>query len=149
MKTLSIGDVVNVNNAVKPIYKGERRVLTPIRESFRGQICGAKYLTLGIYNKGSLRSSFDGYEHEPLYLSVDEKIFVYLVRNGFINKEHYVLPGDLELFERCHVRHRVVNFVCNQSFIWDKHNRNMMREEAAMQPRDGKGRFIKIGKNNV
>lgn len=167
---LNIGDVVNIKASVIPTYEDRHetitnligqethgklikseRVLKPYKRNFKGQITGGKYLRLGVYNPGYYERSYFGEEDnsEQPSLSVDRTVFVYLVRDGFLNKEHYVLPDDLELLERNTVDFKVPMSNQGQQEYYTPEYKEILRDAARDQPRDSKGRFKKYEPGNL
>lgn len=92
MKSLDIGDRVEVFAQVQAGYRGNRRKLFRDRvDPWFGVIVGATRRNVGIYYKGY------GYgdDSKPPYLSVDRRIFVYKVSRGLTRRPVEVLPYDL------------------------------------------------------
>lgn len=133
-----IGTVVNVYKEAFVEYfdKNKRKVifkdcLPPVV----GVIVGGTYICEGTGHYGR--------EYDPSYLSVSKKVFVYLVRKGFINKPMKVLPQDL-IFTFTSVRtlDNFPFFYSNQPPYSEKDKR-FLRHLMSTIPRDAKGRWLK------
>ena len=144
---LTIGTMVQVFKEADVEYieygkKSEKVIFTrPLLDNTTGIIVGGTYLCEGEghYGEGHYGKSysFDG-DYDPSYLSVSKKVFVYLVRKGFINKAMKVLPEDLIPV----LSSDVPFFYSNRPSISEK-DRRFLRHLMSTIPRDAKGRWLK------
>jgi hypothetical protein len=147
----NIGDKVTVFETVDFCYleaiidnkKEDERTYTstPLAIPLVGRITGAKYIPLGIYEKGYGDSNGYGYvdNYTPPWLSVTSTVFVYTVKFGLLNKDVYVLPtGILSNFNDKELPLKY----CPTDDETKKRASEIMKEEMKNWPRDEKGRWL-------
>lgn len=136
-KFLPIGTKVRVFKEahVEYVDKKERVIFTERLVDATGAIVGGTYLCEGTGHYGG--GVYDG-AYEPSYLSVSKKVFVYLVRKGFINKAMKVLPEDLTPI----LLTDTPFFYSNRPPISER-DRRFLRHLMSTIPRDAKGRWLK------
>ncbi len=122
-------DIWTLNNARqwRRIQKREREII--------GQVVGGAFRQVGEYH-GMSGDSEDG--PDPAYLAIEEAVFVYLVREGFLNRPLEVLPEDLRSADPLK---RLPRLKSRQPVIDDRY-RELMRQAAREMPR-ANGRFSK------
>lgn len=143
-----IGDWVKVSGGVLAEYDGFNNRLVsaydfPFPQPVIGQVVGGTFMC-----EGTVESYFEDYGG-PLGLDgggtvtefkASKRVFVYLIREGFLNRELRALP---EQVEKCEApKHGLPRMLTG--FHWDDEAREQMREIAKDAPRDSKGRFIKV-----
>jgi hypothetical protein len=168
IKRFMIGDEVKViAHHVSKVGRGGTRANQRVhtRQEFKefvvGKVIGIKKLQIGKIISG-------GYEEQG-YFKVSETKLCWVVRFGMLNKEVYVIDGDIELirpavyvsYPDADKNRRGVSESLNLVSIkkskqkvvyyfslveWTKENKAEQREYAKVQNRDKQGRFMK-GRN--
>jgi hypothetical protein len=153
-----IGDWVKVRARTYFYYdkNDERQIeVVLIKEPRYGQIVGARRKFLGKFEKPSgVRYGFMGeyIEGDQSYLTVKSSVLVWLVREGYLNKELEVLEEHVGHMLNPPIEKDIFKFeVPKKSIPWikqDKYNlnekeRNDLKEAMKHVPRDAKGRWIK------
>ncbi|MDY6957871.1 MAG: hypothetical protein SVK08_01805 [Halobacteriota archaeon] len=153
-----IGDYVTVDlrNEVLVEYTDDLRKLVKSKNAYRpsisdtkkeeirkGQITGIKTFYEGKIKYGVITYPDD---YSPGYLKVSKTIYLWCVRFGYTNKEHYFFEEDIS---RMLMPARVVFtrniFIPFKDVGWNtpegEKAKEIMREESKNYPRDKKGRF--------
>jgi hypothetical protein len=121
-----------------------RKVIKRIEQPICGQIVGGARRAIGRYWPQSGNPE-DG--PEQAQLSVDKLVFVYLVREGFLNKPREVLPEDITdhvPFDHHYLKNQrpKLPHLKSRQPPADDRCRKEMSEAAQQQPKQN-GRFIK------
>ena len=158
-KLLNIGDWIEASTSVEFVYEQQpdghdemdiwhrnanpvMRIAKKTERQVSGQIVGGSYRQLGEYYRGT-----GGDEPDPPMLNVTGTVFVYQVREGFLNKPVEVLAEDITaVFHASFIlkQHRVPKFKCIQPAM-DERCREEYRQAAKDQHRVN-GKFAKVPK---
>lgn len=150
-KRFKIGDWVHVKATMTTDYdnrdfddesKKIKKVVVKKPANIIGQIVGLKRFHIGEYTPQGHHQSYDG-EWEPVqaYITVEEVITVWEIKQGMLNKAVYALDEDVDS-GALKAKMRLPLFYSRQP-IWTDQDRQNMREEMADVPRDKNGRWIK------
>lgn len=141
---LPIGTVVRVYKTAYAFYtnKNERVIgLNRLKNPVIGVIVGATHIVEGSYHEEKNPSYFEG-EYYPPYLIEDKRHFVYLVRQGLLNKPLKVLPKDISsVVSLAFTSH--IPFLYQKKYPFSEVDRELLRAIMKDIPRDSKGRWMK------
>jgi len=140
-----IGAWVQIKASVE-FHQGQYR-RNEIRDPTYGQIVGAALRCLGKRESG--RPTNYNEDYDPPYLTVEETMYVWLVRRGITNKPIEVLDEDLESPPVFEISDGKVTWPCHglpwqhaRRHSWTDAEREQLRENMSDAPRDKKGRWL-------
>lgn len=108
----------------------------PTGKELQGQITGIARRHDGIYRKGGVSCSIDGYFDEPGYLQITKTHYFYLVRVSLVGKE-YLVPMD----KVTPTTPQRMPFKSGFIYPWSEKDRQRLRADSKTWPRDEKGRW--------
>jgi hypothetical protein len=166
-----IGDAVKIDlmNEVFPVYEDVKektyRKLVRSKDNYNfsgskekedirtGQITGIKTFYEGFVDKAEITTMssnyyYEDYDYDPGGIKVEKTIYLWCVRSGYLNKEHYFFEEDIKRFLN---PPKIIltrpMFIPFKDTGWNTYNgekvKKMMSEESKFWPRDKKGRFTK------
>ncbi len=126
-----IGDCVKFcASYLETNIKGDRSLSSLKSKPGNGIIVGACYK-----KEGSIQ--FEG--DEGHYFEPTSTIFFYRIREGLLNKECIALPEDIAL-----IKPFKIPMLKTHQLEWTEEMRKTLREDMKSQPRDKKGRWLKL-----
>ena len=136
-----IGDWVKVSAYVKFDYPNNIRTpyVQKLEKPIIGQIVGARMKFLGEHVPG-------GYD-DTAYLKVRSSLWVWLVRDGYLNKPHEVMDEcvELHLTEDIRLIHKSTPKLPwrKTNMPWTESDKADLRKIMKDAPRNSKGRWVK------
>ena len=138
-----IGEWVETNTIVTFGYKGDKRVPIKFKRNVIGQIVGATYRHTGEYSHGIKHGGYmEGYDYEQASLVGGDRVLVWQIKIGYLNKPVEALEEDIRVLES----YSMIRIVDKLPWMhtrnkWPQWAKDKLSEESKSWPRDEKGRW--------
>lgn len=144
-----IGEYVLAKHTISFGYENNKRIIIKSTNEIKGVITGATHRMMGNIKGSSKSIRYDAYDYEPPYLSVTESVFVWKIRQGYMNKEFEALDEDvisLDPSTKCFCQNGKHKIPLKYNHEWYGESNLELRRNLSIDTkyylRDKKGRFI-------